>query len=86
MVDLKSGIVSTIAGNGKKGVPKGRKGGRRSLVDPRALRRSEGGMFMSLNEAATRSESSMALEKIRTIVGTGEKAPAATAAMHSRPR
>ena len=72
MIDLKTGIVSTVAGNGKKGVPAdGSQATDNPLLDPRAV------AIDSKNNVYILERSGHALRKvtpkgeIRTVAGTG---------------
>ena len=74
MVDLKSGIVSTVAGNGKKGVPKeGEKAADAPLVDPRAVAVDRKGNIYVLERSGNALRVVDGSGKIRTVVGTGER-------------
>jgi DNA-binding beta-propeller fold protein YncE len=71
-IDLKSGTIATVAGNGKKGVPAdGAKAAEAPLVDPRACALDGKGRLYILE----RSGHAMRVVedgKIRTVVGTGK--------------
>jgi DNA-binding beta-propeller fold protein YncE len=73
-MDLASGLVRTVAGNGEKGVP--RDGGdalAEPLVDPRAIAfDSKGRLYICERGGHAVRVVDMA-GKIRTVVGTGEK-------------
>ena len=59
-IDLKSGTVRTVAGNGKKGMPKdGEPATSQPLVSPRAACYGPNGMFTSHRETETRFAKSM---------------------------
>lgn len=73
VIDMPSGLVNTLAGNGKRGVPKDRSMAKNSpLVDPRAL------AVDSRNRVYILERSGHALRvvgpggKIRTVAGTGK--------------
>ena len=77
MVNLKSGIVSTVAGSGKKGVPKdGEMAVDAPLVDPRAVAVDRKGNVYILERSGNALRVVDASGKIRTVVGTGEKGAA----------
>jgi len=72
-VDLKTGIVRTVAGNGEKGVPRdGAAAVSQPLVDPRAIAAdSKGNLYiLERNGNALRVVDAHGL--IRTVAGTGE--------------
>ena len=74
MVDLKSGSVSTVAGNGQKGVPKdGAEAIAAPLVDPRAVTVDRKGNVYVLERSGNALRVVDAQGKIRTVVGTGQK-------------
>jgi DNA-binding beta-propeller fold protein YncE len=72
-IDLKAGTISTIVGNGKKGVPAdGAVAKDAPLVDPRVVTVAKTGRIWILE----RSGNTLRVVedgKIRTVVGTGEK-------------
>jgi DNA-binding beta-propeller fold protein YncE len=72
-IDLKTGTIETVAGNGKKGVPTdGAKALDAPLVDPRAVAADKSGRLWILE----RSGNALRVVedgKIRTVAGTGEK-------------
>jgi len=73
-VNMKSGVIDTIAGNGKKGVPTdGQSALEQPLVDPRAVvPDNQGGCYiLERNGNALRYVD--AVGKIKTVVGTGQK-------------
>lgn len=74
MVDLKSGIVTTVAGNGEKGVPTDGADAKNSpLVDPRAVIADRAGNVYVLERSGHALRVVDPQGKIRTVVGTGEK-------------
>jgi len=74
MLDLKSGTVTTVAGNGKKGVPKdGDKAVDAPLVDPRAVAVDGKANIYILERSGNALRVVDSFGKIRTVVGTGEK-------------
>ena len=73
-VDLRTAIVSTVAGNGKKGIPKdGSEARKAPLVDPRAVAADRKGNIYILERSGNTLRVVDAAGKIRTVVGTGEK-------------
>lgn len=74
VVDLKSGIVSTVAGNGKKGVPAdGDQATESPLVDPRAVAVDSKENVYVLERGGHALRMVTHDGKIRTVAGTGEK-------------
>jgi DNA-binding beta-propeller fold protein YncE len=74
MVDLKSGIVTTVAGNGERGVPAdGAEAKNAPLVDPRAVTVDRSGNVYVLERSGHALRVVDSQGKIRTIVGTGQK-------------
>jgi sugar lactone lactonase YvrE len=74
MIDLKTNIVTTVAGNGEKGVPKdGAEAVKAPLVDPRAVAADAKGNVYVLERGGNALRVVDADGKIRTVVGTGEK-------------
>jgi sugar lactone lactonase YvrE len=74
MVDVRSGIVTTVAGNGEKGVPPdGATATRAPLVDPRAVTIDRAGSIYILERAGHALRVVDPKGAIRTIVGTGQK-------------
>ena len=72
-IDLKTGIVSTIAGNGKKGVPADGEGTLSApLVDPRAAAFDGRGKLYILERSGHALRVVDRLGKIRTIAGNGK--------------
>jgi sugar lactone lactonase YvrE len=73
-VDLKTGIVSTVAGNGASGVPEDGADARSApLVDPRAVAVDGRGHVYILERGGHALRVVAPSGKIRTIAGTGEK-------------
>ena len=73
-VDLKSGIVTTIAGNGEKGAPAdGSSAASSPLVDPRAVTADDKGNVYILERGGHALRVVDSQGKIRTAVGTGQK-------------
>jgi DNA-binding beta-propeller fold protein YncE len=74
MVDLASGIVTTVAGNGQRGVPKdGAEARSAPLVDPRAVAVDGRGNVYILERSGHALRVVDAAGKIRTVAGTGQK-------------
>jgi DNA-binding beta-propeller fold protein YncE len=73
VVDLKTSIVTTIAGNGKKGVPEdSAEAVNAPLVDPRAVAADAKGNIYILERGGHALRAVDAQGKIRTIAGTGK--------------
>lgn len=73
-VDLKTGIVTTVAGNGQKGLPKnGDVAATSPLVDPRAVAVDAAGNVYILERGGHALRVVEADGKVRTVVGTGKK-------------
>jgi DNA-binding beta-propeller fold protein YncE len=73
-VDLKSGIVTTIAGNGERGVPADGADAKNSpLVDPRAVTADRQGNVYILERSGHALRVVDPQGKIRTLAGTGTK-------------
>jgi DNA-binding beta-propeller fold protein YncE len=73
-VNLKSGIVQTVAGNGQKGVPAdGAIATNAPLVDPRAVVVDSTGVIFILERSGNALRFVDPAGKISTLVGTGEK-------------
>ena len=73
-VDLKSGIVTTVAGNGKKGVPKdGDVAVNSPLVDPRAVAQDSKGNILILERGGHALRAVLPDGTIKTVAGTGTK-------------
>ena len=74
VVDLETGLVATVAGDGKKGVPEDGADARSApLVDPRAVAVDGRGNVYILERAGHALRVVDRSGKIRTLVGTGEK-------------
>jgi DNA-binding beta-propeller fold protein YncE len=72
-VDLKTGIVTTVAGNGEKGVPKdGEDAKKQPLVDPRAACVDKEGNLWILERGGHALRVVDSAGKIRTVAGTGK--------------
>lgn len=73
-VDLKTGVVTTVAGNGEKGVPKdGAAAAASPLADPRAIAVDSKGQLYILERGGHALRVVDAAGKIRTVAGTGKK-------------
>ena len=74
IVDLKTGLVATVAGNGKTGVPQDGADARSApLVDPRAVAIDGRGNVYILERGGHALRVVDRSGKIRTVVGTGRK-------------
>ncbi len=72
-IDMKTGVVSTVAGNGKKGVPEDGADARTApLLDPRAVAADGAGNVYVLERGGHALRVVGADGKIRTVVGTGK--------------
>ncbi len=72
-VDLKTGLVSTVAGNGQKGVPvDGAEAVKAPLVDPRAVAVDRKGNVYILERSGHALRVVDEQGKIRTVAGTGK--------------
>jgi DNA-binding beta-propeller fold protein YncE len=72
-VDMKTGIVTTVAGNGQRGVPKdGEDALGQPLVDPRAHAVDKAGNLWILERGGHALRVVDAKGKIRTVAGTGK--------------
>src|SRR5436305_103122 len=72
VIDMKSGIVSLVAGNGKKGVPAdGADAKAAPLVDPRAVTVDRKGNVYVLERSGHALRVVDAAGRIHTVVGTG---------------
>lgn len=73
-VDLETGIVTTVAGNGEKGVPKdGADARSQPLVDPRAIALDAKGNLYVCERGGHALRVVDPSGKIRTVAGTGER-------------
>jgi sugar lactone lactonase YvrE len=73
MIDMKSGEISTVAGNGKKGVPEdGALAKDAPLVDPRAVAADGKGNVYILERSGNALRVVDSDGKIRTVAGTGK--------------
>jgi sugar lactone lactonase YvrE len=73
-INLKSGIVRTVAGNGQKGVPPdGADAATSPLVDPRAVAVDGKGNIYVLERSGNALRVVDGAGKIRTVAGTGQK-------------
>lgn len=73
MVDLKSSIITTIAGNGKSGIPKdGQPAVEQPLVDPRAVAVDDAGRVYILERGGHALRRVEIDGTIRTVAGTGK--------------
>ena len=71
-VDLKSGLVTTVAGNGRKGVPKdGDPAVQSPLVDPRAVAQDSKGNLWILERGGHALRAVLPDGTIKTVAGTG---------------
>jgi DNA-binding beta-propeller fold protein YncE len=72
-IDLKSGVVTTVAGNGQRGVPQdGAEAAKAPLQDPRAVAVDAKGNVYILERSGHALRVVDAQGKIRTAVGTGK--------------
>ena len=72
-IDMKTGVVTTVAGNGEKGVPDdGADATKAPLVDPRAVAVDGAGNIYVLERSGNALRVVDAKGKIRTVVGTGK--------------
>ncbi len=73
-VDLKSGLVTTVAGNGRKGVPQDGKPAIQSpLVDPRAVAQDSKGNLWILERGGHALRVVLPDGTMKTVAGTGTK-------------
>jgi len=73
-VDISSGIVTTLAGNGTSGIPKdGEEAVTQPLVDPRAAVIDKDGNVYILERGGNALRVVGPKDKIRTVAGTGKK-------------
>jgi len=74
VVDLRSGVVETVAGNGERGVPRdGAEAKKAPLIDPRAVAVDAKGNVYILERSGHALRVVDAEGKIRTVAGTGKK-------------
>jgi sugar lactone lactonase YvrE len=74
VVDLQTGVISTVAGNGEKGVPTDGADARSApLVDPRAVAVDSKGQVYIVERGGHAMRVVGTDGKIRTVAGTGEK-------------
>jgi len=74
MIAMTSGTISTVAGNGEKGVPKdGEQARAQPLVDPRAVAVDRGGNLYILERGGHAMRVVDGAGKICTVLGTGKK-------------
>jgi len=74
VIDMSTGIVTTVAGKGKRGVPQdGADAKNAPLVDPRAVAVDATGNIYILERSGHCLRVVDAAGKIRTVVGTGQK-------------
>ncbi len=72
-IELASGVVTTVAGNGEKGVPRdGAEATSAPLVDPRAVAPLGDGSFYVLERGGHALRLVDAAGRIRTVAGTGQ--------------
>jgi DNA-binding beta-propeller fold protein YncE len=72
-IDMKTGVVKTVAGNGEKGVPEdGADALKAPLVDPRAVAADADGNVYILERGGNALRVVDANGKIRTVAGTGK--------------
>ena len=73
-VDLKSGLVTTVAGNGKKGIQKdGDFASESALVDPRAVVQDRTGNVWILERGGNALRTVLPDGTIKTVAGTGKR-------------
>jgi DNA-binding beta-propeller fold protein YncE len=73
VIDLKSNVVTTVAGNGQKGVPKdGAVAAEAPLVDPRAVAVDASGNLYVLERSGHALRVVDAAGHVRTVAGTGK--------------
>ena len=81
-VDLKTGLVNTVAGNGKRGVPTdGNRATESPLVDPRAVAVDSKDNIYILERGGHALRKVTPDGKIRTVAGTGKAGGADGAAL-----
>jgi sugar lactone lactonase YvrE len=73
MVDLRSGVISTVAGNGERGAPlDGSVANKSPLVDPRAVAVDKSNNVYVLERSGHALRVVDSAGKLRTVVGTGK--------------
>jgi len=84
VVDLKTGIINTVAGNGEKGIPgDGDVATKSPLLDPRAVAADSRGNVYILERSGHVLRVVTPDGKIRTVVGTGKRGDAVGPALES---
>ena len=84
-LDMKTGIVSTVAGNGRRGVPvDGAVATEAPLVDPRAIATNCRAISTSWNATETRCGSSIGRERYEPWWAPGKRVPPPTATRKPR--
>jgi DNA-binding beta-propeller fold protein YncE len=74
VIDLRTGVVTTVAGNGKRGVPRdGADARSEPLVDPRAVAADRKGNVYILERSGHALRVVSPDGKIRTVAGTGKR-------------
>jgi DNA-binding beta-propeller fold protein YncE len=82
-IDLRTTVVSTVAGNGRKGTPAdGADALNTPLVDPRAIAADSAGNLYILERAANALRVVSKDGKLRTVVGPGSVTPALNGPKH----
>ena len=72
-IDLRTGVVTTVAGNGEKGVPQdGEEARSQPLVDPRAIALDSKGNLYICERGGNALRVVDTAGRIRTVAGTGE--------------
>jgi DNA-binding beta-propeller fold protein YncE len=75
-IDIANGVVTTVAGNGKKGVPEnGATASEAPLVDPRAVTADAAGNVYILERSGHALRVVSADGHVRTVAGTGKAGP-----------
>jgi DNA-binding beta-propeller fold protein YncE len=73
VIDLRSNVVETLAGNGERGVPEdGAEARKAPLVDPRAVAADAGGNIYILERSGNSLRVVDRAGKVRTVAGTGK--------------
>ena len=87
MIDLASGIVQTVAGNGQQGVPTdGAQATKLPLVDPRAVAADDKGNVYILERGGNTLRLVDSSGSIRTVAGSGKKGPSVERCRPWKPR